>query len=340
MRTDAYRHSGVIKALTPTLRSAATIPAAQQGYTLVELLVGVALGSVVLSSLGVVLMLSQVKVSANIQRNIDVKDAVNRATDLMRREATFSSFIAPGSPLVPTGSTPLSNCVDGTPIRYPQRNNVSDVCYKLVNRNSLPAIYRAAYQGPCTLVRLGPPYKPNGDLDPSATPIVQVLLDGIVCSSTTGFVVTLGSSLYTGTTPYPPINRNADISIKMVSGASYRFSVRSPDNPAYDGNALYDLCTQSGTGNMLGCARDPNQVTYHFKPLMNSTTEAIGGQNSKENVFYFKYPFSEYVLSRDSGTGSCSFTQCYVERNGMSVRLSKVDSLIFSDQEIRVYDDP
>ena len=339
MQTDSCRHWGVIKALTPTLRSAVTIPAVQHGYTLVELLVGVALGSVVMSSLGVVLMLSEVKVSEKIQRNLDTKDAVNRATDLMRREATFSNYIAEGG--VPkVGESPLDNCVSATRIRYPQRNNASDICYKSVAPADLPAVYQALYKGPCVIVRLGPPYRPNGDLDTSATPIAQVLLDGIAksssfCTSTTGFRVTIGSPDL-ATSIATPIRRNADMTITMASGASYRFSVRSPSNPAHDGNSLYDLCT---TTSDLGCAQQTSQVTYHFKPFMNSMTEVGNGQPSKENLFYFKYPFSEYVLKKDSSSGTCTYSQCYVRRNDAAVQLSKVDGLIFSDQEIRVLDE-
>jgi len=344
MHTDAYRDQGVIKAFTTTLRSAATNSAAQHGFTLVELLVGVALGSIVMSSLGALMMLSEVRVSANIQRNLDVKDAVNRATDLMRREATFSSFIAAGSPFLAVGASPLDNCVGATPIRFTQRNNVNDICYKAVAPSDLPAVYQAIYKGPCVLVRIGPPYKPNGDLDSSAASNVQVLIDGLAkltssCGSTSGaFRVNLGSlSLVTSTTT--PINRNADITITMDSPrVSYGFSVRTPSNPTYDGNALYDLCT---TTSFLGCAQQANSVTYHYKPFMNSTTELIDyTKPSKENLFYFKYPYSEYTLSADSGTGTCTYSQCYVSRNGAAVKMINVDGLIFADKEIRVFDAP
>jgi len=347
MEIDACRHSGVIKALTSAVRSPATTPEAQRGYTLVELLVGVALGAIVLSSLGGALMVSEVKTSANIQRNLDAKDAANRTTDLMRREATFSSFIAAGSSFLSAGASPLDNCVNATRIRFPQRNNASDICYKTVAPADLPAVYQAAYQGPCVLVRIGPPYKPNGDLDTSASasPIAQVLLDGIATTSTSctpasGFSVVLGQTLIQNTPANPvlttAINRNADLTIRMASGASYGFSLRAPNNPAYDGNALFSTCTIT-TDAILGCARLPNQVTHHYKPVMDSLTESIEGQPNKENLFYFPHPRAEYALSQDSSSSSesCKYNRCYVSRNGVAVQLSKVDTLIFSDQEIR-----
>jgi len=345
MHIDACRNRGVIKAFTATLRSAATNSAAQHGFTLVELLVGVALGSIVMSGLGALMMLSEVRVSANIQRNLDVKDSINRATDLMRREATFSSIIEAGSPFLPIGATTLDDCEGATPIRFTQRRNVNPICYKAVAVTDLPAVYQPIYKGPCVLVRLGPPYNPNGDLDSSAASNVQVLIDGLAkprasCGSPSGaFRVSLGSlSLVTSATT--PINRNADITITMASPpVSYGFSVRSASNPAYDGNALYDKCT---TLSEFGCAApEKNFVTYHYKPFMNSTTEEISNTtSSKENLFYFKHPYSEYTLSADSGTGACTYSQCYVSRDGAAVKMINVDGLIFADKEIRVFDAP
>jgi prepilin-type N-terminal cleavage/methylation domain-containing protein len=347
MHTEACRNRGVTKAFTATLRSAANNSAAQHGFTLVELLVGVALGSMVMSGMGALMMLSEVRASANIQRNFDSKDALNRATDLMRREAIFSRSIAVGSLNIPVGTSPIDDCSAVTPIVFVQHSNVNGVCYKSIAPSALPAVQRAIYKGPCVLVRVGPPYKPNDDLDSSAASNVQVLMDGLAsnsrgCGSTSRttnpavfseFRVTLGQINSNPDT----ILRNADITITMDSPrVSYGFSLRSPSSPAYDGNALYDLCTRNDT---VGCAGNANLVTYHHKPLMGPTTQVINYTNpSKENLFYFEYPYSEYVLSQDSGSGTCTYSQCYVSRNGAAVIMNNVDGLIFADKEIRVFD--
>ena len=339
MHTEACRNRGVIKAFTATLRSAANNSAAQHGFTLVELLVGVALGSMVMSGLGTLMMLSEVRVSANIQRNFDVKDALNRTTDLMRREATFASFIATGFPFLTAGTTPLDDCVGATPIRLVQRNNINDICYKSVNHVDLPDAYQAIYKGPCVLVRIGPPYKPNDELDSSAASNVQVLMDGLAkptssCASPFTFRVTIGSKSTIPTS----INRNADIMITMDSPrVSYSFSVRSPSTPAYDGIALYELCT---TTSKLGCSDEANLSTYHYKPLMNSAAGVINNTTSaKENIFYFDHPYSQYTLSGNSGSGTCTYSQCNVSDtiNKVDVQLQFVDSLVFADKEIRVF---
>jgi prepilin-type N-terminal cleavage/methylation domain-containing protein len=342
METDSVRRWGVMKASSSTVRGALAPPAAQRGFTLVELLVAVSLGSVVLASLGGGLLLSELKVSATVQRNLYAKDAANRAIDLMRREASLSRFFRWN--LMASGGV-LDDCEWATPISYIQRNN-GIICYKTVAPADLPAAYRSAYQGPCVLVRRGPPYKPDGTLDLTATPTVQVLLDGVartpfartVCPSTDAFKVTPGElTIGWGTSPW---SRDANVAINMASGAQYNFSVRASSSPAYDGQDLYYDCTVNSSS---GCGRD-DENSYHFKPKMDSTTEAFedslsasGRERGRERIFYFEYPFREYILRENSssGSGSCAYANCYVERGGFAVKMTNVDALIFADREIR-----
>jgi prepilin-type N-terminal cleavage/methylation domain-containing protein len=344
METDAVRRWGVIKASSSTVRVAFAPQAAKPGFTLVELLVAVTLGSVVLASLGGVLLLSEVKVAATIQRNLYAKDAANRAIDLMRREASLSRFFR-WNPTASGGV--LDNCTWATPISYIQRNNAI-ICYKTVAPADLPAAYRSAYQGPCVLVRRGPPYKPDGTLDLTATPTVQVLLDGVartrfartVCPSTEAFKVTFGqledgSGDADGTSPW---SRDANVAITMASGAQYNFNVRASSSPAYDGQDLYYDCKAK---NAIGCGKD-DENSYHFMPIMDSTTEAFEVSSSaserergRERIFYFQYPFREYTLRENSSSGFCTYANCYVERGGFAVKLENVDALIFADREIR-----
>ena len=337
MEIDALRRWSVMKACSSTVRTALAPPAAQRGFTLVELLLAVSLGSVVLAFLGGGLLLSELKVSARVQRNLYAKDAANRAIDLMRREASFSRFFASQNAVI-RGSA-LAECTSATPIVYAQLNNVY-ICYKTVAPSELPAAYQSAYQGPCVLVRSGPPYNPDGTLDLTATPIVQVLLDGVaktpfagtLCPSTTAFSVTssLDSPSIGGG---KPLTRDANVAITLASGVRYSFSVRAASNPAYDGKDLYANCTVlSPTG--CGLAEE---ASYHFKPKMDSVAELIEGKESRENIFYFEHPFGEYTLRQKPGSGPepCTYASCYVERGGFAVKMTNVDALIFADQEIR-----
>jgi prepilin-type N-terminal cleavage/methylation domain-containing protein len=339
METDVVRRWGVIKASSSTVRAALAPPAAKPGFTLVELLVAVTLGSLVLASLGGVLLLSEVKVAATIQKNLYAKDAANRAIDLMRREASFSRFFRWNT--IASGGV-LDNCTWATPIAYYQRNNAI-ICYKTVAPTVLPAAYQSAYQGPCVLLRVGPPYNPDGTLDLAATPIVQVLLDGVartgrfagtLCPSTTAFEVTYGELSSGSSGGRVPLTRDANVAINLASGVRYSFSVRAPSNPAYDGKDLYEKSVAKDT--LIGFGpRD--EASYHFRPKMNSASEFIPGSDSRENIFYFQHPLSEYTLREKpgSGSGSCAYASCYVERAGFAVKMTNVDALIFADQEIR-----
>ena len=336
METDASRLRRVMKACSSTAKAALAPPAAQRGFTLVELLVAVSLGSVVLASLGGGLLLSELKVSATVQRNLYAKDAANRAIDLMRREASFSRFFARTT--TPGGT--LDDCAWATPIAYIQRDNAA-ICYKTVAPSALPAAYRSAYQGPCVLVRVGPPYKPDGTLDLTASPIVQVLLDGVaragrfagtLCPSTTAFEVTYGELSSGSSGGRVPLTRDANVAINLASGVRYSFSVRAPSNPAYDGKDLYAKSLVSDTSFGFG---SEDEASYHFRPKMNSASESIDGSPSRENVFYFQHPLSEYTLRETSGSGSCTYASCYVERSGFAVEMTNVDALIFADREIR-----
>ena len=338
METDASRLRRVTKACSSTVRAALAPPAAQHGFTLVELLVAVSLGSVVLASLGGGLLLSELKVSATVQRNLYAKDAANRAIDLMRREASFSRFFA-SNKLILSGSV-LADCTSGAPIAYTQLNN-DYICYKTVAPSGLPAAYGSAYQGPCVLVRVGPPYKPDGALDLTASPIVQVLLDGVartgrfagtLCPATTAFDVTYGELTPGSSGGIMRLTRDANVAINLASGIRYSFSVRAPSNPAYDGKDLYAKCVAGVTS--IGCGSE-DEASYHFRPKMNSASESIDGSPSRENIFYFQHDLKGYTLRETSGSGSCTYASCYVERNGFAVEMTNVDALIFADQEIR-----
>jgi prepilin-type N-terminal cleavage/methylation domain-containing protein len=330
MPIDSCRHWGVSQSFSAALRASAPTRAAQQGFTLVELLVGVVLGSVVLSSLGALLMLSEVKVAARIQRNLDDKDAANRTIDLMRREATFSRYFVQPLPDFTGSKSPFADCNFVGPVAYVQRNNAK-ICYKLVALSDLPVKYQSAFSGPCVLVRLGSLYKPNGDLDTSADPIPQPLLDGVAKDPPNAPCTSTKAKGFSAIMVDEEFNRNADVTIRLHTGSVYDFSVRVPSNPRHDANDLYNPCSSA---TKTGCG-EINETTYHFKPAMDTLTEAIDGKDNKENLFYFQYPYSDYVLSEDASSGSCRYSKCYVQRKGAAVQLKNVDGLIFPDQEIR-----
>jgi len=342
MEIDPCQCARVMKAFRPNLR----VAAAQHGYSLVELLVAITLGSVVLASLGGVLLVSEVKVSANIQRNLDTKDAVNRTIDLIRREATLSSRTDFGDA---DPQNNLSSCADNTPLIYYQPASDASmeenkICYKtaVVDKgavNGLPSSYGLGLKGPCVLLRIGPPFKHNGDLlysAPNEISKIQVLLDGLAGAPgcpPEGFTADLESSLSTIKLTSP--RRKANIQIKLASGATYMFDVQIPSNLPYDGVNLYRKCRTAEPTESFSCGSD--SATRHYLTEKFSNRPEETGDPITENIFYFQNPYSDYALSksRDLSLGACEYSDCFVSRVGYEVTLHNVDALIFPDKEIR-----
>ena len=365
METKMSRYLGAIRSSSTTVRP----PSAQNGHTLVELLLAVTLGSAVLAFLGGVLLVTEMKVSANIQRNLEAKDSANRAIDLMRREATSSRFFKISSSRLP--STVATNCT--TSIIY-FHSNGAEICYKTVSPDILRSSYPAALKGPCVLVRVGPAYKPDGSMIPAYNldgtlnpPKIQVLLDGLEQTPSQNCSSNLNASFVP-----EGVGKLLQAEINLKSGASYKFSVQAPSNSAYDGNDLYDINRPSGVscsqtleanGCDSGSSLQLSELAFiNYKPEItifeptgasgcssvnaNNSILRICGVKSKENVFYFTKPFSQYILSGDpSGSPQvqCTYANCYVYRkdNGklapsfQSGWFSNVDLLVFPDKQIR-----
>ena len=315
--------------------------ALDRGYTLLELLIGVSLGSLILSALGGALLVSQIRVSSGIQRTMESRDSVNRAMDMIRREVMYSSRLIT-VPSVAASLNPLVDCDEpNTTFKMVRASEI--VCYKSLRTSALPPVYQNIVAGPCALLRVGPGYKPNGDLiissdlGVSAKPIAQVVLDGLRVNSLgscrTAFLAT-PVNIDNPASNSIPVVRNLDLELKMANGAVYAFAARVSSSPAYGGVDLYAVsrCDVSA-----GCEiNNPGATAMHYKPVMSGANELINGSDDRDNIFYFSYPYTQYSLSSGSPGGSrCTYASCYVSRGSAGVLMTNVDSLVFSDQEIR-----
>jgi len=312
-----------------------------KGYTLLELLIGVSLGSLILAALGGALLVSQIRVSSGIQRTMESRDSVNRAIDMIRREVMYSSRLI-SVPSVAASLNPLVDCDEpNTTFKMVRASEI--VCYKSLRTSALPPVYQNIVSGPCALVRVGPGYKPNGDLivssdlDVSSMPIAQVVLDGLKVSQLGSCRTALLATPVNIDNPASnsiPVVRNLDLELKMANGAVYAFAAKVSSSPAYGGVDLYAVskCDVSA-----GCEiNNPGATSMHYKPVMSGANELINGSDDRDNIFYFSYPYAEYSLSVGSPGGSrCTYASCYVSRGSAGVLMTNVDSLVFSDQEIR-----
>jgi len=272
------------------------------GYTLVELLVGVALGSIVLGALGGALLVSATKVSRKINTDLDSKDSLNRAVALMRDEISSAGLISiNNSNQFRSASNPCWGLRSGDNL-YLWRAANTIICYKTFSLASVNTVLPTnapadrPWSGPCVLVRYGPAYKANGELDNSIGNITQVVLDGLLSCSTAS--AALGLSVTNSGVAGSPISRDVDVTINQAGGIATTFSARSASNPLNAGNDLYpSSCSGSGAAVPL-CKESANE--RHFMPTMNATPATCSAgtdcKPDKENIFYFKSAFSAYTL--------------------------------------------
>ena len=310
------------------------------GYTLVELLVGVALGSIVLGALGGALLVSATKVSRKINTDLDSRDSLNRAVALMRNEISNASNISINN----NNQFPSTiNPCYGSSL-YLWRAPSTIICYKPFLLTNVRAITMATgtladrpWSGPCVLIRNGPAYKANGELD-TATNITQVVLDGLVsCSSASAALALSVTNAGSGSVASNSTSRDVDVTINQSGGVATTFSARTASNPLNAGVDMYfnPSCSAQSTTCYSG------QNAAHYVPGIERATGSaapMAGQSDKENIFYFQNARSSYTLQSSSTSSQpCSYSSCYVlfSSGNASVQLSNVDVLVFADQELR-----
>jgi len=319
----------------------------QAAFSLVELLVAVVLGSVVLGALGGALLVSEMRVSTSIRKDLEKKDALNRAMALMRQEISSAGKISI-NPDVNYGSLCSGTGLDlwRAPNTYsPSANQNTKICYKplSINDTMITDAYPSdrPWTGPCVLVREGPPYLANGELDTASGQIIQVVVDNLVdCRNVTDAMDMKVTS--SGSVATPSTSRDVDVTINQSGGIATSFSARIASNLLYAANDMYgDTLSACPSGNI--CYDGPN--SKHFRPRLNTsgvTSDIVQGDPNKENVFYFKFGADAYTL-RDpldsTNTKPCSYEGCQVWLNGtlplQYAHLENADVLVFADRDLR-----
>lgn len=321
--------------------------ASASGYTLVELLVGLVWGGVILGVLGGSLLVAQLRVAATMQSSIETSDSVNRTIDLIRREVTYSGVLNTTFS-ASTATSPTTDC-DDTLTSLSLIRGPTTICYKSLPLSALPTVYQNTFQGPCVLVRVGPAFLANGDLPVDGAVTSTVLMDGLwrndrPTDCKAALAVSLGETSGQTTSKY----RNADLTLYLANpgtvlvngtpqtkpSSSYRFSASVPSNPAYGG---YDLFAVANCSLDQGCD-SMAPTSAHFKLNEGEAYQVIIPKNDppKENILYLKYPYSHYTLQGTSGPGSsCSYSGCLLTRAGKQIEAYRIDSLVFTDQEVR-----
>jgi prepilin-type N-terminal cleavage/methylation domain-containing protein len=309
----------------------------QAAFSLVELLVAVVLGSVVLGALGGALLVSEMRVSTSIRKDLEKKDALNRAMALMRQEISSASKISINI------RNPGSLC-DRTGLNL-RRAPDTKICYRPLasDDSSITGAYPSdrPWKGPCVLVRQGPPYRADGELDTTSDPIVQVLVDNLVACGNMADAMDIN---VTNVGPCPAtsfcISRDVDVTINQSGGIKTSFSARVASNPLYAANDMYDSPFGCSATTVNMCYDGPN--SKHFRPRLItsgvSSNVIVEGDPNKENVFYFKFNADAYTLRDTLGNNTpCSYEGCQVSLNGtfQYANLKNVDVLVFADRDLR-----
>lgn len=283
------------------------------GFTLVELLMAVVLGSLVLGALGGALLVSQMRVSTMIRRDLERKDSLNRAITLIRSEINRASSVSSSQ----TGGASWNICA--APSLRISTPGLQDICYKVTTSSlAVNSGYGSGtdrpWTGSCLLMRQGPRFdaasgQPNAASN--ALPIAQVILDDLAggCSSAAfNFSIAAAPS-----SSGQALSRDVSITITQANGAATSFSAHTGSNPLYSGNEMNVPSCTSGT--------------CHWKPNFGSPAPITSAD--KKNIFYFK------TLYNPSDVGPCSYASCTVRSGSDSLTLQYVDVLVFADKEIR-----
>jgi hypothetical protein len=184
------------------------------------------------------------------------------------------------------------------------------------------------------LVREGPPYRADGELDTASGQIIQVVVDNLVdCRNVTDAMDMKVTS--SGSVATPSTSRDVDVTINQSGGVATSFSARIASNPLYAGMDMYE-----DTG---GCP--PDGIRYvgpnsrHFC-LPFTTVSYVNAVQDKENVFYFKFGADAYTLKQDpvDSTPHCSYSSCRVWLKGTytNALLKNADVLVFADRDLRL----
>lgn len=154
-------------------------PSSRRGFTLLELLIAVVLGSAVLSSV-ITVITGHVRGTRTQELAQRTRDDATRLNYLIQTEASEAFTTTPGAVIsncaaAANGQTSLFGLTIPRPTaQFDDVNNVAVIYY-----------YSATNAGSTDLKRCGPPIRQNGSLDFGASPV-----DGIVSANTTLSLVT------------------------------------------------------------------------------------------------------------------------------------------------------
>lgn len=312
----------------PPRRSGRSTP----GFTLVELLVGTVLGSLVLGAIGGALMTSELRLAQGFRRDTSRREGINRVVALMQSEANTSSGLDSRAIGINTANIGYDICSKYGPSLRVRTNGGFVICYKAVPiAADLATSYSATsgtnkekpWSGSCLLIREGPPYDWNGDIYlKSNLAFRQVLLDDLQpingsCSGAFSYTLTAPAA---AATP-DAMSSAATITIRQSGNVVTTFSLRAGSNRATYG---IERCNYYPTPCESATIR---HIRLLFPQVMEQPIDPLA--DHKTNLYYFPFARASYQVT------SCTYALCTLSSNGATITLKRVNALIFADLEIR-----
>ena len=312
------------------------------GFSLMELIVAVAVGGAVLLSVGTVLM-AQIEIARVTESSQRLRDNWSRLAQFIESEIILSERILTDSATIVATAGSSNVCGYATSdikLALVADDNASVIIYALQSVASGDRQWR----GPNLLKRCG---KLNSSGALLGAIRDQVLADGVVAFTPVITVETLNSLSSAGR------NVTVDLSLSTPSSSTTytgRFGGQARVNPAY--NFLNDhahegsinLCAAAGilcgtgtlqftTGNCaVGSACDLALI-HQYHP---SGTSTILGSSLHEDVIYFPGNRTDYSLYGLSSSFPCTRQLCTVSSASLgTVTISQGDVLIFQDGDLR-----
>ena len=314
-----------------------------QGFSLVELMVALGVGSAVLLSVGAVIM-AQIEISRVAETSQRLRDNWSRLAQFIESEIILSEriLIDPSVIVAIAGSGNVCGyATSDIKLALVSDDNASVIIYALQPVASGDTQWR----GPNLLKRCG---KLNSSGALLGAIKDQVLADGVVAFTPVITVETLNSLSSAG--------RNVSVELSLAtppSATTYggRFGGQARVNPAYNflndhaNQGSVNLCAAAGilcgSGTLQFTSSNcPTGLACDLAPIHQyhpTGTSTILGSSLHEDVIYFPGNRSDYSLYGVSSSFPCTRQLCTVYGSTLgTVIISQGEVLVFQDGDLRL----
>ena len=290
----------------------------RDGFSLIELLLCLAVLTVVLASLSRIIV-AENKLSVQTGRDLAIRNALSQTTQLLRNEIGLASNIT-------TSTTGLSATCSSDPV--PKLVLVGPggswrIAYGI--RTATVSELSTEWFGPSLLIRCGKPYSTTaGGIDTTLPESKTVALDRLVTG--TGFTATMSSN--------SDANKNASITLNLLSDSNK--TLTSTFQTGISRNQLYgtlENLTATCSSPTYKCNDSTDDIDNYRPTPASGSSLTITGDLSKEVVIHFPLKLAGYTIESPCNTSRCKVTD---KASAAAVTVLNASLLVFADKEWRL----